>query len=59
MNKRQKKKFTKKWLIKEGYSIDGNLYCVNCGNKLDFNNRWQVMHEACDATCYGKAVGVY
>lgn len=59
MNKRQKRKHIKKWLIKAGYSNDGNLYCVNCDKKLDFDDKWQMKYEACDATCYGRAVGVY
>lgn len=59
MNRRQKKKLTKKWLIKVGCSTDGYLYCVNCGEKLSFNDKWQMMYGACDRYCYGKAVGVY
>lgn len=59
MNKRQKKKLAKKWLIKAGYSADGKMYCLNCSDKLDYNNKWQMMNGACDRYCYGKAVGVY
>lgn len=59
MNKRQKKKFTKKWLIESGFSTDGNAYCVYCNEKIDFNDKWQMRYGACNQLCYGKAVGVY
>ena len=59
MNKRQKKKNFKKWIVTQGYSIDGNLYCIQCGKKLNFNDDWQMKYCACDSYCYGVAVGVY
>ena len=59
MNKRQKKKSYKKWLVKVGLSTDGNLYCVGCGKKLSFSDEFQMLYEACDSTCYAKSVGVY
>lgn len=59
MNKRQKKKHTKKQLIKHGYSEDGNAYCIQCGEKLSLSDDWQMKYGACNQTCYGIAIGVY
>ncbi|HBI1870691.1 TPA: hypothetical protein I0G30_RS15155, partial [Enterococcus faecalis] len=42
-----------------GYSEDGNVRCVECGKKIDMNDKWQLTYQACDSTCYGKAINVY
>ncbi|HGW2906349.1 hypothetical protein [Enterococcus faecalis] len=59
LNKRQKNKLFKKWLIANGYSEDGNVRCVKCGKKIDMNDKWQSTYQAYDSTCYGKAINVY
>ena len=60
MNKRQKKKELKKYLIKNGFSDEkGNVYCVNCGKKVSLSDEWPFTYQACDSWCYGRAVGVY
>ena len=60
MNKRQKKKNLKKYLIKNGFSDEkGNVYCVNCGDKISIYDKWELTYQACDSWCYGRAIGVY
>ena len=60
MNKRQKKKELKKYLIKNGFSDEkGDIHCVNCGKKVSLNDEWSFTYQACDSWCYGRAVGVY
>lgn len=59
MNKRQKKKNLKKYLIKNGYSDEkGNVYCINCGKKVSLSDAWSFT-QACDSWCYRRAIGVY
>lgn len=41
MNKRQKNKQLKKWLIKNGYPDKKvKLYCVECDNRLSLKNEY-------------------
>lgn len=42
MNKRQKNKQLKKWLIKNGYSDKKvKLHCSECGHRLSFKDEYQ------------------
>ena len=60
MNKRQKKKNLKKYLIKNGLCDEkGNLYCVNCGERISIYDKWECTYQACDSWCYRRAIGVY
>lgn len=58
MNKRQKNKQLKKWLIKNGYSEDGAVRCVECESRLSFKNEYQKRYLVCSELCYMHSVGI-
>ena len=59
MNKRQKNKQLKKWLIKNGYSDKkGKLHCLECGNILSFKDEYQKRYLVCNELCYMHSVGL-
>jgi NADH pyrophosphatase NudC (nudix superfamily) len=45
----------------EQFIIDEEFkYCQDCGKELDKeNNQYHLRYNTCDATCYGRMVGVY
>ncbi len=59
MNKRQKNKHLKKWLIEHGY-LDKKviLYCSECGKRLSFKNEYHKRYLVCDKFCYMHSVGL-
>jgi hypothetical protein len=59
LNKRQKNKQLKKWLIKNGYSDKkGKLHCLECGNRLSFKDEYQKRYLVCNELCYMHSVGL-
>ncbi|MGT9161866.1 hypothetical protein ACVV50_12080 [Enterococcus faecalis] len=60
MNKRQKNKQLKKWLIKSGYPDKKvKLYCVECDNRLSLKNEYHKKYMVCDEYCYMHSVDVF
>ena len=58
MNKRQKNKQLKKWLIKNGYPDKKvKLYCVECDNRLSLKNEYHKRYMVCNELCYMHSVG--
>lgn len=59
LNKRQKNKQLKNWLIKNGYSDKkGKLHCLECGNILSFKVEYQKRYLVCNELCYMHSVGL-
>lgn len=59
MNRRQKNKHLKKWLIEHGYPDKKViLYCSECEKRLSFKNEYHKRHMVCDKFCYMHSVGL-
>jgi len=59
MNRRQKNKQFKNWLIENGYPYKKViLHCSECGKKLSFKNEYHKRHLVCDEFCYMHSLGL-